>query len=93
MPSGIGGLPKIEGIEGRLERFIAEHHEQPGVIFLGRSLSYVRDQLGLSASAFLHEIVEGILGCSYEICARVERTRPRWTVSDALDLASPDRRR
>jgi len=65
MPDGIGGLPKIEGIEGRFERFIAEHRDQPGVVFLGRALSYVRDQLGLSASRFLHEIVEGILGCNY----------------------------
>ena len=53
MPNGVGGLPQIEGIEGRFERFTAEHRDQDGVVFLGRALSYVRDQLGLSASAFL----------------------------------------
>lgn len=71
MPNGIGGLPQIEGIEGRFERFIAENQEMPGVVFLGRALSYVRDQLGLSASEFLHEMVEGILGCNYPVPPRM----------------------
>ena len=71
MPNGIGGLPQIEGIEGRFERFIADNREHPGVVFLGRALSYVRDQLGLSASAFLHEMVEGILGSNYPVPPRM----------------------
>lgn len=71
MENGVGGLPKIEGIEGRFQRFIAEHREQPGVVFLGRTLSYVRDQLGLSASEFLHEAVEAILGCHYPVPPRM----------------------
>jgi aspartate 4-decarboxylase len=71
MPNGIGGLPQVEGIEGRFERFVAENQEMPGVVFLGRALSYVRDQLGLSASAFLHEMVEGILGCNYPVPPRM----------------------
>ncbi|MBD9374076.1 bifunctional aspartate transaminase/aspartate 4-decarboxylase [Rhizobium sp. ARZ01] len=73
MSNGIGGLPKIEGIEGRFQRFVAEHQEQPGVSFLGRSISYVRDQLGLPASEYLHEIVEGILGCNYPVPPRMLR--------------------
>lgn len=73
MENGVGGLPKIEGIEGRFERFISENREQPGVVFLGRALSYVRDQLGLSASDFLHEAVEGILGCNYPVPPRMLR--------------------
>ena len=71
MPNNIGGLPQIAGIEGRFERFIADNNEQPGVVFLGKALSYVRDQLGLSASAFLHEMVEGILGCNYPVPPRM----------------------
>lgn len=71
MPNGIGGLPQIEGIEGRFERFVAENQDMPGVVFLGRALSYVRDQLGLSASEFLHEMVEGILGCNYPVPPRM----------------------
>lgn len=73
MQQGIGGLPRIEGIEGRFERFIAENRDQDGTVFLGRALSYVRDQLGLSASDFLHEMVEGILGCNYPVPPRMLR--------------------
>lgn len=71
MPYGVGGLPRIEGIESRFERYTSEHREQPGVLFLARSLSYVRDQLGLSDSAFLHEMVEGVLGCNYPVPPRM----------------------
>ncbi|AZO78523.1 MULTISPECIES: bifunctional aspartate transaminase/aspartate 4-decarboxylase [unclassified Bosea (in: a-proteobacteria)] len=73
MENGVGGLPKIEGIEGRFERFTAEHRDQPGVVFLGRALSYVRDQLGLPPSDFLHEMVEGILGSNYPVPPRMLR--------------------
>ena len=71
MPNGVGGLPHIEGIEGRFERFTAYNHHKPGVAFLAKSLSYVRDQLGLSASAFIHEMVDGILGCNYPVPPRM----------------------
>ncbi|MFC7067799.1 bifunctional aspartate transaminase/aspartate 4-decarboxylase [Brucella rhizosphaerae] len=71
LSTGVGGLPKIEGIEGRFQRFISDNSDQPGVQFLGRSLSYVRDQLGLSPSEYLHEMVEGILGCNYPVPPRM----------------------
>ena len=71
MQEGVGGLPRIDGIEGRFERFISENREQQGVDFLRRALSFVRDQLGLSASDFLHEMVEGILGCNYPVPPRM----------------------
>jgi aspartate 4-decarboxylase len=73
MQQGVGGLPRIEGIEGRFERFTSENRDQEGVDFLARALSYVRDQLGLSASDFLHEMVEGILGCNYPVPPRMLR--------------------
>lgn len=73
MPHGVGGLPQIDGIEARFERYTAEHRDQPGVLFLAKCLSYVRDQLGLSASAFLHEMVEGILGANYPVPPRMLR--------------------
>ncbi|RKK04086.1 bifunctional aspartate transaminase/aspartate 4-decarboxylase [Pseudoroseomonas wenyumeiae] len=99
MPIGIGGLPRLEGIEGRFERFIAEHRDQAGVTFLGRALSYVRDQLGLPASDFLHELVEGVLGGVYPEPPRMLRISEQivkqylvremiggYQSSDAIDL-------
>jgi aspartate 4-decarboxylase len=73
MQEGVGGLPKIEGIEARFERFTSDNRDQEGVDFLRRALSYVRDQLGLSASEFLQEAVEGILGCNYPVPPRMLR--------------------
>ncbi|ASQ14824.1 bifunctional aspartate transaminase/aspartate 4-decarboxylase [Sinorhizobium meliloti] len=73
LQKGIGGLPNIEGIEARFERFASENHHMEGVAFLARALSYVRDQLGLSASEFLHETVEGIIGCNYPVPPRMLR--------------------
>ncbi len=71
LPHGIGGIPRKEGIEARFDAFLARGHEQPGVAFLSRAVSYVRDQLGLSASDFLHEMVEGILGSNYPVPPRM----------------------
>jgi aspartate 4-decarboxylase len=65
MTAGVGGQARVEGIEERFERFLSDNRDKSGIFFLGRALSYVRDQMGLSASAFLHEMVEGILGCNY----------------------------
>lgn len=73
LQKGVGGLPNIEGIEARFERYTSENHELEGVAFLSRALSYVRDQLGLSGSEFLHEMTEGILGCNYPVPPRMLR--------------------
>ena len=64
MNEGIGGLPIKPGLTGRFEDFIRCHYATPGVPFLGKAFSYIRDQLGLDENAFLQEIVEGILGCN-----------------------------
>ncbi|GBQ25947.1 aspartate aminotransferase [Acetobacter estunensis NRIC 0472] len=65
MSAGVGGLARIEGIEDRFDRFLAERRGHNGTRFLARALSYVRDQMGLPADKFLHEMAEGILGCHY----------------------------
>lgn len=65
MPEGVGGHPLKEGIEARFSSFVAANRDVPGVAFLNGAFSYVRDQLGLSAPAFLHEMAAGILACNY----------------------------
>jgi len=65
MREGVGGLPKPEGIATRFEIFAQARQQTPGVAFLSSALSYVRAQLGFSDSIFLHELVEGMLGCNY----------------------------
>lgn len=71
MPEGVGGFPRREGIEERFDLFAREFAHVPGVSFLAGAVSYVRDQLGLNAGAFLYEMCEGILACSYPVPDRM----------------------
>jgi aspartate 4-decarboxylase len=65
MTEGVGGHPLKEGIEARFDDFVALNRDVAGVSFLNAANSYVRDQLGLSAPEFLHEMACGVLACSY----------------------------
>ena len=69
--TGLGGLPRLEGMAARFDAFLTAHATAAGVDFLVAAMSYVRDQLGLSGEGFLHEIVTGILGCEYPVPPRV----------------------
>lgn len=71
MPEGLGGFPRVEGLQSRFDHFVLENRDKPGVVFLGKAISYVRDQLGLDPDAFLLEMVEGILGCNYPVPDRM----------------------
>ncbi len=61
----IGGHCEKDGIEARFEIFIRNHWNERGTRFLNSAVSYVRDYLGFSADDFLHEMVQGYLGCEY----------------------------
>ena len=89
----IGGHPIKEGIEDRFDRFIALNHGAPGVDFLKRTVSYVRDQLGLVASDYLYEMTGGILASEYPTPPRMlpiaEKTVLQYLVKEMMDGASP----
>ena len=65
MPEGVAGLPAVEGIGARFETFAQARRDMPGIAFLRAALCYARDQLGVADGAFLHELVQGVLGCNY----------------------------
>ncbi|MBO9648398.1 MAG: bifunctional aspartate transaminase/aspartate 4-decarboxylase [Variovorax sp.] len=69
----VGGFPKRDGIEARFEIFVNRHQDVPGVRFIEAAVSYVRDQLGLSAGDFIYEMCEAILGCNYPVPDRMLR--------------------
>ncbi|MGJ7510824.1 bifunctional aspartate transaminase/aspartate 4-decarboxylase [Variovorax sp. GT1P44] len=69
----VGGFPQREGIEARFEIFVNRHRNVPGVRFIEAAVSYVRDQLGLSAGDFIYEMCEAILGCNYPVPDRMLR--------------------
>lgn len=67
----VGGFPQREGIEARFELFAKQHEGVPGVRFIEAAVSYVRDQMGLSAGSFIYEMCEAILGCNYPVPDRM----------------------
>ncbi|MQQ99137.1 bifunctional aspartate transaminase/aspartate 4-decarboxylase [Glaciimonas soli] len=67
----VGGFPQREGIEARFEIFVKQHAQAEGVRFIAAAVSYVRDQLGLSAGDFIYEMCEAILGCNYPVPDRM----------------------
>ena len=73
LAEGVGGFPRRGGIEERFDLFARQHHDTPGVKFLSGAVSFVRDQLGLSAGDFLYEMCEGILACNYPVPDRMLR--------------------
>jgi aspartate 4-decarboxylase len=73
MSEGVGGLPNPQGIAARFEIFAQARRELPGIAFLSRALSYVCAELGFSSDAFLHEVVDGVLGCKYPSPVRMLR--------------------
>ena len=69
----VGGFPQRDGIEARFEIFAKSHPGVPGIRFIEAAVSYVRDQLGLSAGDFIYEMCEAILGCNYPVPDRMLR--------------------
>jgi aspartate 4-decarboxylase len=71
MPEGVGGFPGHEGLTERFDLFLRGNKGVPGIDFLRGAVSYVRDQLGLSAGDFLYEMCEGILASNYPVLDRM----------------------
>ncbi|OAT56616.1 bifunctional aspartate transaminase/aspartate 4-decarboxylase [Obesumbacterium proteus] len=71
LSSGIGGVPKHDGIVSRLEQYCIRNEEYLGISFIKKALSYIEDQLGIDREEFTKEIVEAILGCNYPVPPRM----------------------
>jgi aspartate 4-decarboxylase len=71
MPEGIGGLPQRAGIATRFETFAQARKDAPGTAFLAAAIAYARNRLEFRDDEFLHELVEGVLGCNYPVPVRM----------------------
>lgn len=70
-PAGIGGMPKMEGIARRFEAWLAEHKASPGAAFLTEMLAFAIDKFKFSPDAFVHELVDSIIGDNYPVPDRM----------------------
>jgi aspartate 4-decarboxylase len=70
-PAGIGGMPQRQGIAGRLDAWLAKHADMPGAPFLSALVPFSIKTFGFEADAFVHELVDSIIGDNYPVPDRM----------------------
>ena len=70
-PAGIAGMPAARGIAGRLEAWLGKHADAPGAAFLGKMVAFAVKTFKFEADAFVHELVDSIIGDNYPVPDRM----------------------
>ena len=70
-PAGIGGMAEPKGIARRFEAWLAKHADMPGASFLSAMLPYAVKKFGFDPDAFVHELVDSIIGDNYPVPDRM----------------------
>jgi aspartate 4-decarboxylase len=70
-PAGVGGMPQAKGIAGRFEAWLAKHSDMPGASFLSEMLPYAVKKFSFDPDAFVHELVDSIIGDNYPVPDRM----------------------
>src|SRR5258707_15292379 len=70
-PAGVGGMPQAQGIAGRFDTWLAKHADTPGAAFLSAMVPFAIRTLGFEADAFVHELVDSIIGDNYPVPDRM----------------------
>jgi len=70
-PAGLGGMPKAQGIASRLETWLANHSDMPGASFLSSMVPFAIKKFGFEPDAFVHELVDSIIGDNYPVPDRM----------------------
>jgi aspartate 4-decarboxylase len=70
-PAGLGGMPQAQGIAGRLETWLTKHSDMPGASFLSAMVPFAVKKFGFEPDAFVHELVDSIIGDNYPVPDRM----------------------
>jgi aspartate 4-decarboxylase len=70
-PAGLGGMPQPQGIAKRLETWLNQHLESRGATFLSSMVRFAVKKFGFEADAFVHELVDSIIGDNYPVPDRM----------------------
>ena len=70
-PVGLGGMPKADGIAKRLDAWLAKHDDLPGADFLKDAVALAVQRFGFKPDAFVHELVDSIIGDNYPVPDRI----------------------
>jgi aspartate 4-decarboxylase len=68
---GIGGMPQAKGISHRLDAWLAKHTDMPGAEFLGSMVKFAVTKFDFEPDAFVHELVDSIIGDNYPVPDRM----------------------
>ncbi len=71
LPAGVGGMPQPQGIAGRLDAWLAQHKDMPGASFLAEMVPFAVKKFGFEPDAFVHELVDSIIGDNYPVPDRM----------------------
>src|SRR5215470_12011457 len=71
LPAGVGGMPQAAGIANRLDAWLAKHADMPGATFLGSMVKFAVGKFGFDRDAFVHELVDSIIGDNYPVPDRI----------------------
>jgi aspartate 4-decarboxylase len=69
--AGIGGMPEQRGIAARLEVWLRNHTDLPGASFLTEMVPFTVKKFGFEPDAFVHELVDSIIGDNYPVPDRM----------------------
>ena len=70
-PAGLAGMPRAQGIAARLGTWLAAHADLPGAEFLTSLVPFAVKTFGFSPDAFVHELVDSIIGDNYPVPDRM----------------------
>ncbi len=69
--AGLGGMPQPQGIASRLESWLRQHSDLPGATFLSAMVPFAVKTFGFEPDAFVHELVDSIIGDNYPVPDRM----------------------
>jgi aspartate 4-decarboxylase len=70
-PAGIAGMPQAQGISSRLDAWLTKHADMPGAPFLKNAVAFAVKTLRFEPDAFVHELVDSIIGDNYPVPDRM----------------------
>ena len=67
----LGGMPEKKGIAQRLHVFLEQQRDAPGADFLAKAIPYAVQRFSFEPDAFVHELVDSIIGDNYPVPDRI----------------------
>src|SRR5687768_9905545 len=71
LPAGVGGMPKAAGIAARLSEWLDKEGDRPGAQLLRNVVPWAVKTFDFNADAFVHELVDSIIGDNYPVPDRM----------------------